>query len=371
LKKIAQNLFDATENIKGVVDVDISRREHSVEKTYRINMEKASRLGVSVKDVMMALNVGLNGQVVGLYNDKLNDNQRFAEQHFIAVKIDDNDRKKMSDFAKINLKSSNGKMISLASLLQEENGIPLDDTIRMDSRKPTIYVDGEMQNRSVVYASLDMLKYLVKDYRLPDGKGKLDHWNLYGVRYIDANGHRYTVLLGGEWKLTLEVFRDMGLAFAVAIFMIYFVLVAQFKSLRIPLYVMATIPLALIGVLPGFLVLYILKGTYFNATSMIGVIALAGIVVNNAIIYLEYVFQLKEEGSDIDNALIKAGQTRLLPIALTSLTTVLGSLTIVSDPVWEGLAWSIITGLSLSAFLTLVILPVIYRKFETRSWRRS
>ncbi len=371
LKKIAYDLFKATEKVKGVVDIDVSRKEHSVEKTYRVNEEEANRLGISVADIMMALNASSNGQIVALYHDKLNDNQRFAEQHYIVMRMSNDNRDKLSDFSKINVKSPNGKMISLISLLREDNSIPLDDTIRMDSRKPTIYVDGEMQNRSVVYASIDMLKYLVKDYRLPDGKGKLDHWNLYGVRYIDADGHRYTVLIGGEWKLTLEVFRDMGIAFAVAIFMIYFVLVAQFKSLRIPLYIMATIPLALIGVLPGFLILYILKGTYFNATSMIGVIALAGIVVNNAIIYLEYVFQLKERGFGIEEALIKAGQTRLLPIALTSLTTILGSLTIISDPVWEGLAWAIITGLSLSAFLTLVVLPVIYRKFEAGNWKTS
>ncbi len=368
LKKIATDLMRATKKVEGVVDVDISRREHSVEKTYRINMEEANRVGVSVDDIMMAMNVAMNGQIVSLYHDKLSDGQRFAEQHFITVRADDSDRKNLKDFAKITVQSADGKSVSLISLLREDDNIPLDDTIRMDSRKPTVYVDGEMQSRSVVYASIDMLKYLVKEYRLPDGQGRLDHWNLFGARYIDQNGHRYTVLIAGEWELTLEVFRDMGIAFAVAIFMIYFVLVAQFKSLRIPLYIMATIPLALIGVLPGFLILYILKGTYFNATSMIGVIALAGIVVNNAIIYLEYVFQLKEKGFGIEDALVKAGQTRLLPIALTSLTTILGSLTIISDPVWEGLAWAIITGLSLSAFLTLVVLPVIYRKFEVNNW---
>jgi len=132
--------------------------------------------------------------------------------------------------------------------------------------------------------------------------------------------------------------------------------------------VMATIPLALIGVLPGFAILHVVKGTYFNATSMIGVIALAGIVVNNAIIYLEYLNELKEDGVPLREALVAAGKTRLLPILLTSVTTILGSLTIITDPVWEGLAWAIIFGLSASTFLTLVIFPVVYYMAERKRW---
>lgn len=370
LRTVAADLAGKTREIRGIVDVDTSRAEHSVERTYRINTEEATRIGVNVQDIVTTLQTLSIGSNIALYHDKLDDEVRFAEPHYISIIATEDDRDEITDLERVHMRAVNGDLVSLASLIVEVE-MPLDDMIVMDSRKPTVYVSGEMQGRSVVYASIDMLKYLVTEYRLPSGNAKLDHWNLFGVRYIDEDGSRVSVRIGGEWELTLEVFRDMGIAFAGAIFMIYFVLVAQFKSLKVPLYVMATIPLALIGVLPGFFILYVVKDTYFTATSMIGVIALAGIVVNNAIIYLEYVFQLKKRGMNIETALVKAGRTRLLPIALTSLTTILGSLTIILDPVWEGLAWAIITGLSLSTFLTLVMLPVIYRIFEEKEWNNS
>ena len=367
LRDIAQELATQTRSIKGVVDIDTSSTEHSIEKVYRVNTEEASRVGVNVEDVMFAVRLFLHGVNVSIYHDSLDNEQRFAEARYISLRADNEGRDGVNDFSNINVRAKTGALISVESLLREIK-MPVDNIVRMDARKPTVYVDGEMQGRSVIYASIDMLKYLVTKYKLPSEKGEVVSWNLFGVQYKDEDGKQYEVNIGGEWELTLEVFRDMGIAFAGAIFLIYFVLVAQFKSLRVPLYIMGTIPLALIGVLPGFLILYVTKDTYFTATSMIGVIALAGIVVNNAIIYLEYVFQLRDRGMEIEDALVKAGKTRLLPIALTSLTTILGSLTIISDPVWEGLAWAIITGLSLSAFLTLVILPIIYRIFEKKEW---
>ncbi len=367
LRIIAGDLANKSRNIKGIVDIDTSRVEHTIEHTYRINMEEATKSGISVENIMMTMRAISGGVNVALYHDGVDNDLRFAQPHYISVRANSENRMSTEDLLHVNMKSKNGELVSLSALLRVVDK-PLEDVVIMDSRKPTVYVNGEMQGRSVVYASIDMLKYLVNEYRLSDGKATIDDWSLFGVNYIDEDGTHLSVNIGGEWELTLEVFRDMGIAFAVAIFMIYFVLVAQFKSLRVPLYIMATIPLALIGVLPGFFVLYIVNDTYFTATSMIGVIALAGIVVNNAIIYLEYVFQLRDKGENIENALVKAGSTRLLPIVLTSLTTILGSLTIISDPVWEGLAWAIITGLSLSAFLTLVILPVIYRMFEKKTW---
>lgn len=363
LRDIARDLASKSRQIAGVVDIDISAEEHGVEQTYEINAEEATRLGVSVQDIVTAMEMFSQGAHIDLYHDTLINSQKFMEQHYISLRSESNDRKDSEAFDRISVRISSGDQVLLSALLRETM-MPVDETILMDAQYPTVYVSGEMQDRSIVYASIDLLKYLVTAYRLPGGGGVVDDWDLFGVHYVDRDGQRYYVRIGGEWQLTLEVFRDFGIAFGVAIFLIYFVLVAQFRSLKIPLYVMATIPLALVGVLPGFMILYLVKGTYFNATSMIGVIALAGIVVNNAIIYLEYVFDELNKGTSVDSALIEAGRTRLLPIALTSLTTILGSLTIVSDPVWEGLAWAIITGLSLSTFLTLIVLPIIYRRYE-------
>jgi multidrug efflux pump subunit AcrB len=363
LKNITHDLMYASRNIRGVVDLDTTQNENGFERTYRVNTEKATHLGVSVEDIFMTMRVLSRGMNIDLYHNSSENISKFSEQHYISLISEKNDRSLISDMSRVTVRSQNGSLVALTELI-EEDAVQVDNIILMDGQYPTVYISGEMEDRSVVYASIDMLKYLLSEYRLPSGKGYVDSWDLFGVNYVDSDGSRYYVRIGGEWQLTLEVFRDMGIAFSVAIFLIYFVLVAQFHSLRIPLYIMATIPLSLIGVLPGFMILYFFKGTYFNATSMIGVIALSGIVVNNAIIYLEYFLYKRNEGMKIDDALIEAGRTRLLPIVLTSLTTIFGSLTIITDPVWEGLAWAIITGLSLSSFLTLVILPVLYRTFE-------
>lgn len=209
-----------------------------------------------------------------------------------------------------------------------------------------MYVYAEMGSRSVTYAALDII-WALRNYPLSDG---------------------YSFEWGGEWDLTLDVFRDLGIAMAVAIFLVYLILVAQFHSFKTPLIIMGTIPLAMIGVLPGFALIYFIFGIYFNATSMIGVIALAGIVVNNAIILIEYLNGLRKEGLNAEEAIVKAAVTRFRPILLTSITTVLGSLTIVGDPVWAGLAWSIIFGVSISTVLTLVIFPILYYTFEAKDF---
>jgi multidrug efflux pump subunit AcrB len=277
-------------------------------------------------------------------------------------------RDENADLENIYLTNFFGQNIPLMSVVEQ---IPTgnEPIIYSDERVRAQYVYAEMEKRSVIYAMIDTLTYLVKEYRPFGDDTKLVHWNLFGVTYENVTtGKTLEVFLDGEWKLTLEVFRDLGIAMGVALLMIYFVLVARFGSLVIPLLIMGTIPFSFVGVMPGFAILGGTTGLFFNATSMIGSIALSGIVVNNAIMYLEYLNRLKERGYKIEPAIIKAGKTRLLPIMLTSLTTIFGSLTIISDPVWAGLAWAIIFGLSLSVFLTLIIFPIMYYRFQKADW---
>ena len=165
---------------------------------------------------------------------------------------------------------------------------------------------------------------------------------------------------GGEWEMTLENFRDLGLAMLVAFFLVFIILVGQYKSFIMPSLVMVTVFFGFVGIFPGFAILDYINGTYLTATALIGFIALIGIVVNNAIIYLEYYTELRDEGVPEKEALVTAGKVRLRPILLTSITTVLASITIAFDPVWSGLAWAIVFGLSLSAVMTLGIFPVLY-----------
>ncbi len=366
---VSQDIEALLSETAGVVDIETSLPDHVLGYTYAVDHEQAGLLGIAPQTIAATLSTALSGTPVGLYHETGSDTLRKPEQEYIIVRFRPEDRAYETDLNRIELLAADGRTVPLLSVL-EKTDQSLPETILSDERERTLYLSGEMEGRSVVYAVLDLFSAL-RDYRLADGQGKLTDWSLLGFEYTDQVGERYSIEIGGEWKLTLEVFRDLGLAMAVAIFLIYFVLAAKTESLFISLLIMVSIPLGLIGVLPGFAVLQIVKGTYFNATSMIGVIALAGLAVKNAVIYLEYLEPLKRSGTPIAEALIETGRIRLLPIVLTSLAAILGSFTIASDPVWEGLAWAIIFGLAASTFLTLLVFPVLYYLAERRHWEQE
>lgn len=220
----------------------------------------------------------------------------------------------------------------------------MDRAVYHKNLQPVTSVYGEMGNRSQVYAVIDMMKYLWK-HPLPEG---------------------YRIKWDGEMKLTLDVFRDLGAAMGVALIAIYLLLVGRFRSFTIPMIIMASIPLSMIGIMPGFA----MTGVYFSATSMIGVIALAGIVVRNSIVLLEFILN-KKEGLPLEQALIEAGAIRTRPIVLTAAAAILGSAVIVSDPVWSGLALALIFGMLASTALTLIVIPVFYYMLEKKHWETA
>jgi multidrug efflux pump subunit AcrB len=164
------------------------------------------------------------------------------------------------------------------------------------------------------------------------------------------------ILWDGEWKITYETFRDMGIAYAVGMIAIYLLVVGQFKSYLVPLVIMAPIPLTIIGVMPG----HALLGAQFTATSMIGMIALAGIIVRNSILLVDFINQQLTQGVALDKAVINAGAVRAKPIMLTALAAMIGALFILDDPIFNGLAISLIFGIFISTILTLVVIPVLY-----------
>ncbi len=354
----------------GVVDVSTSLPEHAIGYSYRIDREKASRIGVETADIASAIRTALSGASAGSYRSSSANGPRTAEEEHIMIRFADNSRDDVHVLSLIMMSGTGGNTIPLSELLIADDR-PAETEIESDDREPVGTVSGEMEGRSVVYAAIDILRGL-PSYTLPDGSGKIVSRSLLGAEFEDTKTHeRYRIELGGEWKLTIEVFRDLGIAMALAVFLIYFVLAAKTASLAIPLIIMVSIPLSLIGVMPGFAALHAIKGTYFNATSMIGVIALAGLAVKNAVIYLEYLEPMRRDGKSIEEALVEAGRVRLLPITLTSLAAILGSFTIVSDPVWEGLAWAIIFGLTASTFLTLIVFPLTYYLAKRRSWHHE
>jgi multidrug efflux pump subunit AcrB len=370
MRNIAQDIETKFYDIKGTVDIDTSQIEYSVEKVYRIKTEEAQRIGANVDDIVTALTVLTNGMDVTLYHDAIDDNEHFAQQHYISVRAKQDNRNSVEDILKTNIRTSVNSLAPLSELLEEVEA-PIDDAITSDAQQPVVYVGAEVVNRSSLYATIDLIKYLVNDYRLPSGEATLTNWNLLTFDYEDVDGAQYQLEIKGEWKLLYQAFHDIIFILLIAVTLIYFVLVAQFSSFRLPLYIFLSLPFALVGVFFGFFLLYAINGTYFTSTSLIGIVALSGIVVGNAVMYLSYVLKFKEEGKyTIDEALSKTGKTRLLPIMLTTMTTALGSLTIVADPVWNGLAWAIIFGVILSPFITLMILPLIYRAFEQKNWSK-
>ena len=365
-ERIARDLATVAEHIDGVVDIDTSIPERGVNPTYTIDTEKASSLGVSLLDIESSIQSALSGSHVGLFHASENEIP-YKEPQYIIIRFAQEDRAQERDLSRIKVVGKTGELIPLTTLL-EPTDQSIERVISSDNRMETTFVSAEMGNRSIVYAVLDIFPSLLK-YHLPDNTGEEISWSPLSVTYQDrSTGKQYRVEIDGEWKLTVEVFRDLGIVMGVVMLLIFFVLAARTKSLLVPGLIMVSIPLGLIGILPGFAMLQAIKGTYFNATSMIGVIALSGLSVKNAIIYLEYLEPLKQSGRPIHEALVEAGRIRLLPIVLTSLAAIFGSLTIVSDPVWEGLAWAIIFGLSASTLLTLLIFPVLYFVFERKHW---
>jgi multidrug efflux pump subunit AcrB len=260
--------------------------------------------------------------------------------------------------------SRTGELVSVASVLSVDT-TPRPSTAWLEDASAVTYVTAEVEERSIVYVMIDVLRTLITgqatDLTVTD-------WGLFTMTLVDQlSGEVVEIGWGGEWEMTLENFRDLGVAMGVALLLVYAVLVAQYNRFSTPAYILVTVPLGLVGILLGFFILDSLFGIYLTATALIGFIALIGIVVNNAIIFLEYVEQMRVAGHTFEESLVKAGAARLRPILLTSLTTVLASLTIAGDPVWSGLAWAIVFGLSLSTILTLVVYPTLLMYFTNKN----
>jgi multidrug efflux pump subunit AcrB len=182
-----------------------------------------------------------------------------------------------------------------------------------------------------------------------------------------ANPYKYSVKWDGEWQITYETFRDMGIAYGVGIVLIYLLVVAQFRSYVVPLIIMAPIPLTIIGVMPGHALFNLIMGSQFTATSMIGMIALAGIIVRNSILLVDFINEQLNSGVDLQEAVIRSGAVRAKPIILTGLAAMLGALFILDDPIFNGLALSLIFGVMISTVLTLFIIPILYYSYMNYS----
>ncbi len=359
--RAARALTRLFSTVRAVEDVYLSEDAPVGRAVYRVNYDALSAYGVQPEAVRRALALFARPQEVVEFVGA-------QEVEFVPVvaTLPRAVREAASGAGLLSVKNSRGDMVPLSALIQTEYALrPSVRTLEEGER--VTYVTAEVVGHPVIYAVLGLLRQLMagemEGYRVAS-------WGLWGLVLNTPEGASVRLSWGGEWKMTLENFRDLSIAMLVALLLVYAVLVAQYRSFAKPAFILVTVPLGLIGIVWGFLFLDQLFGIYLTATALIGFIALIGIVVNNAIIYLEYVEQEIARGAAPLDALVAAGRARLRPILLTSLTTVMGSLTIVADPVWSGLAWSIVFGLSLSTLLTLVVYPtllVFFRGVEGES----
>jgi multidrug efflux pump subunit AcrB len=257
----------------------------------------------------------------------------------------------------IRVAGRDGNLVPLTEIVDVHDA-DWEQTVYHKDLLPVVFVTGDMAGRfdSPLYGMFDMVG------RISDAA--LDEEKLE-QRYISQpdNPYNYSLKWDGEWQITYETFRDMGIAYSVGLILIYLLVVGQFRSYAVPLIIMAPIPLTIIGVMPG----HALLGAQFTATSMIGMIALAGIIVRNSILLVDFVRQEVDAGVEFQEAVIRAGAVRAKPIALTALAAMLGAFFILDDPIFNGLAVTLIFGIFVSTLLTLVVIPVLYYAFAYKS----
>ena len=355
LRQIAADLRrEVFDNTVDVVDVDDSDTADTIEYRIDVDRQKAALAGILPAQVAETLQAFLAGYNVGTvhFDDE-------KEPVPIRFQIPVADRVTPADLRKIFFTNPQGNQVQLTDIARIVSATAAKSILHKDQR-PVVYVSGELGSTSQVYAVLNMWRYL-SAHPLP-GDVQL---NQYFMADPDTIG--YNLRWDGEMRLTLDVFRDLGSAFAVAILLIYLVLVGYYRSFATPLIVMGAIPLTIIGVLPG----HTLMGQYFTATSMIGVIALAGIVVRNSLLLIDFILDFRKQGHDLREAVLQAGITRMRPILLTAFAIVLGTAIMVVDPVFGGLAVSLIFGTLASTILTLLVIPLVYFVYEQRIIKRA
>ncbi len=339
---------------EGVVDVDWFREDNQPKLIFSVNQEKAALSGIAVNDVVQTMLIALNGSNIGLMHVA-----KEKEPVPVNLRLEAARRSSSADLSALFVSGPHGS-VPLSELVQiittNEN-----KTLYRKNLRDVIYVIGDVagQIEAPVYAILKMQKEIAA---LPTTDGaKLE----ITAASQPQNNSRMGMKWDGEWHITYEVFRDLGIAFAAVMVLIYILVVAWFKDFTTPLVIMAPIPLTLIGILPG----HAIFGAFFTATSMIGFIALAGIIVRNSIILIDFAEMKRSEGMPLDEAIIEAGAVRFRPMLLTGAAVVVGSFVIVFDPIFQGLALAMMCGEIASTTLSRVTIPILY--FMVQDWKEK
>ena len=344
VRRIAEGLEGLARDTDGLVDIDTSLEAKASRETVVVDRVRAARLGVSQQAIAQTLALAVGGVDATYLRDGV-------AKHAIPVRLrlPAGEQARIDELLALKVRAQDGRMIPLVELVEVRRE-PWEPMLMQKDLLPVVYVmaDEAGEVDSPLYGMFSLV-------------GRVDSIDV-GVpvaqRFFTAPDDplAFTIKWDGEWQVTWQTFRDMGLAYAAGLVLIYLLIVAQFRSYVVPLVIMAPIPLTVIGVMPG----HALLGAQFTATSMIGMIALAGIIVRNSILLVDFINHEIANGRELADAVIEACAVRAQPIGLTALAAMLGALFILDDPIFNGLAISLIFGIAVSTLLTLVVIPLLY-----------
>jgi len=346
-RKVAGKVREQFGKTADIVAIDDTVTEAAPKMLLQVMQSKAALLGVAPRDIVDVISMALSGQDVTTLHDE---NAKYAPPLRIGLSADR--RANLDEVLKLKVRARDSVLVPLSEVVQVV-AMQRDYPIYHKDLLPVVYVFGDMTGKvdSPLYGMFG-INSKISGMELEQG-GKLES---YFFKQPSDQYAGYALKWDGEWQVTFETFRDMGIAYAVGLMLIYLLVVAQFKSYLVPLIIMSPIPLTLIGVMPG----HALLGSQFTATSMIGMIALAGIIVRNSILLVDFVNLQLRDGVDLQHAVVTAASARAKPIILTGLAAMLGAFFILDDPIFNGLAISLIFGIFVSTLLTLVVIPVLY-----------
>ena len=353
--EIANNVQTILKNTEDVVDIDWMVEADQTEYQFDINKEKAMLYGVAPQQIAYTMNMALsNRAVTHLYDEDA------VNQIGIVLALDEKEKSTITDISQLKVTSKQGTMVPIADLVDIKE-VTSPKSIYRKNQKRVVYVMADMAGdlESPAYAILGMDEKL-KEIPLPAGYN-INEIYLGQPEFEDD----YTVKWDGEWQITLEVFRDLGVAFLGAIILIYILIVGWFQNFKAPIVMMVAIPLSLIGIILGHWIM----GAFFTATSFIGMIALAGIMVRNSVLLIDFINLRTAEGVPLKQAAIEAGAVRTTPILLTAGTVVIGAFVILFDPIFQGLAISLMGGTIVSTVLTLLVVPLVYYMIEKKNYK--
>ncbi len=348
-KQLGRELRTLFSNTPDIVDIDSTVESDATRLVIEVDRQRAALLGVSQQSVATILGMALDGQDVTYVHQA-------RERYPIPVRLEVPVASKsdLQALLALEVRSRTGQRVPISEIasVREKSW---DDAVYHKDLLPVVMVMGDMAGDldSPLYGMFDMAGEIDT---LGDGSFAVEQ------RYISQpeSTHYFSLKWDGEWQITYETFRDMGIAYSVGLILIYLLVVAQFRSYLLPLIIMAPIPLTIIGVMPG----HALLGANFTATSMIGMIALAGIIVRNSILLVDFIMEEQKAGKSLDAAVVRAASVRAKPIVLTAIAAMMGGFFILDDPIFNGLAISLIFGILISTLLTLVVIPMLYYSFR-------